>query len=136
MGKEENFKGNTKATQFGNGQPTNKGGTKKGKRISTILKELLQGDAKRFSKNEDYNKLNTNTAIAIELIAMVFHKDSHPKDRLNAIREILDRVEGKPKQNLFDFDASEIKPITYRRATKEDMEQEKNKNKLSNSNYS
>jgi len=100
MGKEENFKGRGKATQFGNGQPTNRGGAPEGKRISTILKELLEGSAVRFSDNEDYKKLDTNTALEVELIVMAFHKNNSPKDKLNAIKEILDRTEGKTKQSI------------------------------------
>jgi len=71
---------------------------------------LLKGNVKMFSKNEDYLGLDVNTALAIELISMAFHKESKPADKLNAIKEILDRIEGKPKQSI-GFEINEIKPI-------------------------
>ena len=116
MGREINLKGMGKATQFGmpNGNDNAKGGTKKGKRISTIIKDLLDTNAAAFSDNIDYKNLDTNTALAVELITMAFHKDNSTKDKLNAIKEILDRVDGKPKQS-FDFDVSEVKPLITRR---------------------
>ena len=50
---------------------------------------------------------------------MVFNKDNSTKDKLNAIREILDRIEGKPRHS-FDFDVSEVKPIITRRKSGKD----------------
>ena len=110
MGKEENFKGNTEGTQFGNGQPTDRGGAKKGKRVSTILKELLEGDAKQFSTNKDYKNLDGNTALAFEMIIMGFYKGNATRDKISAINSVWDRTDGKAKQT-FDFDASEVLPI-------------------------
>jgi hypothetical protein len=103
----ENLKG--KGVKFGEGQSTNKGGSPKGKRIATILKELLGKNAKEFSKNKAFVDLDGNTALAMELVLMAFSKDDSPRDKLNAIKEILDRIEGKSVQhNIIE----EKKPIT------------------------
>jgi len=96
MDKNDNLK---KGVKFGQGQPTNKGGAPKGKRISTIIKELLSGSAKNFSKNKHFQKLDGNTALATELVLMAFSKDDNSRDKLNAIKEILDRIEGKSVQH-------------------------------------
>ena len=78
----------------------NRQGSPKGKRTSTIIKEMLQGDVSKFSDNADVKGLDTNTAIVVKLIGIVFHNDTTNRDKLNAIREILDRTEGKPLQSI------------------------------------
>ena len=107
-----NLKNSGLATQFGqpNGNDNTKGGTKKGKTTTTIIKELLKSKVNLFSNNEDYKGLDVNTALAVELISMAFHKSNKPAEKLNAIKEILDRIEGKPKQSI-GFEINEIKPI-------------------------
>ena len=81
-------------------QARNNNGAPTGKRASTIIKELLEGDAVSFTDNKDYKELDGNTALAVELITMAFSKDNKPNEKLNAIKEILDRIEGKPQQNV------------------------------------
>jgi len=79
-------------------QPKNNGAPK-GKRISTIIKELLNGNADKFSKDKALKGLDGNSAIAVELITMAFSKDDSSRDKLSAIKEILDRIEGKSVQH-------------------------------------
>lgn len=85
-----------KETRFPNNDPT-KGGAPKGKRLSTIIKELLDTDISNFS--ETLQGMDANKALAIELITMAFHKENTVKDKLSAIKEILDRIDGKPNQS-------------------------------------
>ena len=90
--------GNKEGVKFGDGQSTKLGGRKKGKAVTTIIKELLSKNASQFSKNKDYAKLKGNEALAVELIAIAFNKDNSANEKLSAIKEILDRTEGKAVQ--------------------------------------
>lgn len=111
MSKLNNLKNGVK---FGFGQDPTKGGHPKGKRVSTIIKELLNSDISVFNKK--LKGMDANRALAIELITMAFHKENSPKEKLSAIKEILDRIEGKPKQDIA-FSNVEIKPTKYIDAT-------------------
>lgn len=86
--------------KFGEGQDPTKGGAPKGKRITTILKEILNQDISKIGlKDVDLpNGVDGNKAIAIELLTIAFSKDH--KDKLSAIKEILDRNEGKVTQPI------------------------------------
>ncbi len=97
--------------KFGQGQPTNKGGAPKGKRVTTIIKELLETDIKNF--NPKLEGMDTNKALAIELITMAFHRDNSAKDKLSAIKEILDRIEGKAVQDV-NLNSNEVNPLTFK----------------------
>lgn len=88
------LKGNPE-TQFPNNDPT-KGGAPKGKRISTILKEILSKETSEIGIENLPEGIDGNKAIAIELISIAF--DKKHKDKLSAIKEILDRVDGKVSQ--------------------------------------
>lgn len=83
-------------TQFGKGQDPTKGGAPEGKRISTILKEILSKEASEIGIENLPTGMDGNKAIAIELLSVAF--DKKHKDKLSAIKEILDRVDGKVSQ--------------------------------------
>ena len=99
MPKGDNLKGVREATQFPHNDPTN-GGHPKGKRITTILKEILSQDISSLNiKGLDIPEgIDGNKAIALELMAIAF--DKKHKDKLSAIKEILDRMDGKVTQPL------------------------------------
>jgi len=105
--------------KFGQGQDNTKGGAPKGKRVSTIIKDLLGGNAKAFSKNKDYKELDGNTAMAVELITMAFDKDNTSKDKLSAIKEIMDRIEGKSIQHQIIEEKQIVTGITLKQAKSE-----------------
>lgn len=84
--------------QFPEQDPT-KGGAPKGKRISTILKELLNGNLDNIIDNPDLQGKNGKEALAIQLLILAFHKESSPNEKLSAIKEIINMIE-KPKQEI------------------------------------
>ena len=96
--------------KFGQGQDPTKGGHPKGKRISTIIKELLEKSITTYKPDAEDKKLSANEGLAVELITMAFGKD---KDKLNAIKEILDRIEGKAIQTNVIESKEQIKGITF-----------------------
>ena len=95
MPNEDNLKNGIK---FGEGQDPTKGGAPKGKRITTIIKELLEKDASDMGVKGLPEGIDGNKALSIELLTIAFSKDS--KDKLSAIKEILDRMDGKVSQPL------------------------------------
>ena len=111
--------GHNKGVEFGKGQDPTKGGAPKGKRVSTIIKDLLTGNAKAFSKNKDYLELDGNTAMAVELITMAFDKDNTSKDKLSAIKEIMDRIEGKSIQHQIIEEKKLVTSVTIKTAKSE-----------------
>ena len=98
-----------KATRFPHNDAT-KGGAPKGKRISTVMKELLDLDVSEFS--DKLKDMDTRTAIAVELVTIVFHTDSEVKEKMSAIKEILDRTEGKPNQKIEQTNTT-IEPLNF-----------------------
>ncbi len=93
-----------KATQFSSdNQPENssdnqpeKRGRPKGRRnVATVLKELLSTQDSNMGGVGDFG-----SPIAKMLIKIAFSNDSNNNEKLKAIKEILDRIEGLPDQNL------------------------------------
>ena len=116
MANEDNLK---KGIKFGQGQDPTKGGNVKGKRVSTILKELLGKSAKEFSKNKHFENLDGNTALAMEMVLMAFSKDDSSRDKLSAIKEILDRIEGKSIQHQIIEEKKLVTSVTIKTAKSE-----------------
>lgn len=87
--------------KFGEGQDPTKGGAPKGKRVSTILRELLSKNAKDIGIDKIKESLpegtDGNTALALELLTLAFGGGS---DKLSSIKEVLDRIEGKAVQTV------------------------------------
>jgi len=88
------------------------GGAPKGKRVSTVLKELLETDISLFS--DKLQGMDTRQALATELFAIVFHKDAEVKDKMSAIKEILDRTEGKAMQEVKTEVTTKIEPLQFK----------------------
>ena len=85
-----------KATQFSSTNQPKKNGRPKGRRnVATVLKELLSTQDKNMDGVGDFG-----APIAKMLIQIAFHKDSNNNEKLKAIKEILDRIEGMPDQNV------------------------------------
>ena len=85
-----------KATQFSkDNQPTKRGRPKGRKNVATVLKELLSTQDKNLGGEGDFG-----SPIAKMLIKIAFSQDSNNNEKLRAIKEILDRVEGLPDQNV------------------------------------
>ena len=93
----ENLK---KGIKFGEGQDPTKGGAPKGKRVTTILKEILGKDSTEIGIDNLPEGMDGNKALALELLTIAFSKKSRDNDKLSAIKEILDRLEGKPTQSV------------------------------------
>ena len=71
-----------KATQFTTeNQPEKRGRPKGVRNVATVLKELLSVQDSTMGE-------------------IAFSNDSNNNDKLKAIKEILDRIEGMPEQNL------------------------------------
>tara|TARA_R100000656_G_scaffold68581_1_gene51680 strand:+ start:46 stop:426 length:381 start_codon:yes stop_codon:yes gene_type:complete len=85
-----------KATQFSSTNQPKKNGRPKGRRnVATVLKELLATQDTNMGGVGDFG-----SPIAKMLIQIAFHKDSNNNEKLKAIKEILDRIEGLPDQNV------------------------------------
>ena len=85
-----------KATQFSSDNQPEKRGRPKGRRnVATVLKELLATQDTNMGGVGDFG-----SPIAKMLIQIAFHKDSNNNEKLKAIKEILDRIEGMPEQNV------------------------------------
>jgi hypothetical protein len=85
-----------------NPQNINQKGAPKGKRVSTIIKEILErGDLSKI--REDLKDIDDGKkALAIELLTIAFSNSDEIKtsDKLNAIKEVLDRTDGKATQTV------------------------------------
>jgi hypothetical protein len=85
-----------KATQFSSTNQPKKNGRPKGRRnVATVLKELLSTQDENMGGLGDFG-----SPIAKMLIKIAFSNDSNNNEKLKAIKEILDRIEGLPDQNL------------------------------------
>ena len=84
------------ATRFSSENQPEKRGRPKGRRnVATVLKELLATQDENMGGVGDFG-----SPIAKMLIQIAFHKNSNNTEKLKAIKEILDRIEGLPDQNL------------------------------------
>ena len=85
-----------KATQFSkDNQPEKRGRPKGRKNVATVLKDLLSSQDKTLGGEGDFG-----SPIAKMLIKIAFSQDSNNNEKLRAIKEILDRIEGLPDQNV------------------------------------
>ena len=85
-----------KATQFTTeNQPEKRGRPKGVRNVATVLKELLSVQDSTMGGIGDFG-----SPLAKMLIKIAFSNDSNNNDKLKAIKEILDRIEGMPEQNL------------------------------------
>ena len=84
------------ATRFSSENQPEKRGRPKGRRnVATVLKELLSTQDKAIGGVGEFG-----SPIAKMLIKIAFSQDSNNNEKLKAIKEILDRIEGLPDQNL------------------------------------
>ena len=85
-----------KATRFSSTNQPAKNGRPKGRRnVATVLKELLSPQDAGMGGDGDFG-----SPIAKMLIKIAFSNDSNNNEKLKAIKEILDRIEGLPDQNV------------------------------------
>lgn len=85
--------------KFGSGQDPTKGGRPKGKTLKTVLAEILENPTKRLKELLPEGTTGRES-LALELLSIAFSKTSKDNDKLAAIKEILDRMEGKAKQEI------------------------------------
>ena len=84
------------ATRFSSDNQPEKRGRPKGRRnVATVLKELLSTQDTSMGGLGDFG-----SPIANMLIKIAFSNDSNNNEKLKAIKEILDRIEGLPDQNV------------------------------------
>ena len=96
-------KGNIKGSDNTNGfqknpDNINKKGAPEGKRITTILKHILNNDMDKV--REDLKGKDGNEVAALELLKIALSPTSKDNDKLSALKEIMDRVDGKAKQEI------------------------------------
>ena len=85
-----------KSTQFSStNQPDKRGRPKGSRNVATVLKELLLTQDKNIGGEGHFG-----SPIAKMLIKIAFSQDSNNNEKLRAIKEILDRIEGLPDQNV------------------------------------
>ena len=85
-----------KATQFSTeNQPEKRGRPKGSRNVATVLKELLATQDTNIGGEGDFG-----SPIAKMLIKIAFSQESNNNEKLRAIKEILDRIEGLPDQNV------------------------------------
>ena len=86
------MKEDIKEHEFKKGVSGNPKGRPVGARsIKTVLKELLEG----IDSDKDWGN-----PIAKELVKIAFGGDSSDNDKLKAIQQMLDRMDGKPQQTI------------------------------------
>ena len=88
----------------------NKNGAPKGERLVTKLKKLLKSDAANIDKALE--GLSVDDALMIQLVKIGLSGDDN-KEKLSAIKEILDRIEGKATQ-IVEQTNTEIKPLEFK----------------------
>jgi hypothetical protein len=85
-----------KSTQFSTENQPAKQGRPKGRRnVGTVLKELLSTQDKNIGGLGDFG-----SPLAKMLITIAFSNETSNPDKLKAIKEIIDRIEGLPDQNV------------------------------------
>ena len=83
-----------KSTQFSSkNQPEGRGRPKGSRNVATVLRELLSTQDKELGGDGDFG-----SPLAKMLLKIAFDSESSNNDKLKAIKEILDRVEGKSEQ--------------------------------------
>ena len=82
----------------------NKNGAPKGERLVTKLKKLLKSDAAKIDKALE--GLSVDDALMLQLVKIGLSGDDN-KEKLSAIKEILDRIEGKSTQFVETKDVSD-----------------------------
>ncbi len=118
MGKEENFKGNTKATQFPHNDPT-KGGRKPS--IRNQLKELLTKNGKLKVAKENIISIEHDGSVIIKMptemqLAMKLKQiamGGKNNNTLKAIQMIMEQIDGKPKQSIELETGKNIQVLSY-----------------------
>lgn len=87
-----------KPWQFQKGQSGNpKGRPKKGQSFGECLKRELD---KIKSTDPDGEEVDGTTLMCKAMISLVFNKKINPALRLKTFSEIVDRVDGKPRQSI------------------------------------
>ena len=85
------------------GETANPNGRPKGSRnFKTVLREMLAG----LDPDKDWGN-----PLAKQLIKLAFSIHTKDTDKLKALKEILDRLEGKPMQPIEQTDKKDIKII-------------------------
>lgn len=116
MANNPNAKDNLKPFTSTN-QPANRG--RKGKSVTEYLKDIGDSKAIKFqitiTKNDGTvveKKGDVKSKVVMnQLLATLLYSDAlQGNDK--ARKEVLDRLEGKPKQ-IIDLDVSEVKPIQF-----------------------
>jgi len=90
----------------------NKGGAPKGERMSTKLKKLLSKDASLIDL--DLKGLSIDDALILQLVSIGLDKTSDNKEKMTAIKEILDRTEGKAMQETKSEVTTKIEPLQFK----------------------
>ena len=104
-GNEVGFKKPPKDSQFKEGESGNPNGRPKGSRnLSTILREMLNEDIE-VTENGEKSKKKLQDIIVRKLIV----KAQKGEGDLKAIKEIFDRLEGRPAQSI-DANVTFAKP--------------------------
>ena len=108
----ENLK---KGIKFGEGQDPTKGGAPKGKRVTTILKEILGKDSTEIGIDNLPEGMDGNKALALELLTIAFSKKSRDNDKLSAIKEILLSQEALLSKDKFRSIEKHFKSLFHRK---------------------
>lgn len=76
-------------------QPATQGRPKGRRNVSSVLKDLLSEQDKQLGGIGEFG-----SPVAQMLLKIAFGTESSDESKLKAIREILDRIEGKVEQNI------------------------------------
>jgi hypothetical protein len=86
----------SKENQFSStNQPIKRGRNKGSRNVSSVLKDLLSEQDKQLGGVGEFG-----SPVAQMLLKIAFGTESSDESKLKAIREILDRIEGKVEQNI------------------------------------
>lgn len=104
---------NLKPFKPGKDKRRNMNGAPKGTTISSYLKKLLEGTINLLDEKGNKIQLTRAEAIALKLLSKALSKSATDQAQLKAIEQILDRTEGKSKQNFgFTNEDGEDVPLT------------------------